>query len=647
MIRLLTTYYRYSFSLAIIFGISYGVLSVSTDHFTMSHFLYLSVFLVISALLFCNCRLSLHLQKIVRALFLSSLLLLIVSTPLLLPPLWCIYTLFAITLISGILLTKSVATQTQNVTPTRSFGWLLIPILVAFAYVQYSNLEGIGFQMDEFYAASEIQTYADSGKLFYIGDTPYGRSELTTLFGMTSYVLLSQFVAADISPEFAFRASTVFFGLLSILITFFIVRKITQNSILGLAASSFIAVETYLFYFFAYFRFYAPAIFFTLLFLFLTLQYRNRFISLALAITSILLYSLLTEYFLITAAFFFSLYIYGFFSHRQSSTLIEKFLFVTSLTLATIGLTWWFSIKIDSQATYNLLALTLNTEGSRAMSNWLLINYAGLVVMASIAIFATLTKLISHKGTFSLHEHLLEYFVLYNVTILFVYIVHASFNFTFRVTLFFLPVLFILFFTYLPKLVGKWATGFLMVALLFSNLYITTTNFIDEPGDHYFPLKPVYEKIDIATGNKDIAKFFSDTIRPTQEQLVTIGYIGLGYDNLQYYLRGDLRPALSGDFRYRKVGNSTLENLEYFIHEHADTYIFFVINANALPTRENILYTTIWGKKHSTEVDPTLVTFIQKNPDFKKVYTSQDGYSSVYVRITEPTTSVTRPTPIQ
>lgn len=562
--------------------------------------------------------------------FVTSLIILSVSN-LLLPPFWFIYSLTLTTLLAGFFLLSN--RKNESDTTSHLFTWLLIPLLLLTALAHLYQLGERGFQMDEYYAASEIQTYADSGELFVIGDTPYGRSEITTLTGMTSYLLFTNLSTETVSPEIAFRTPMILFGLMSVLITFFITRHFA-NTLTALLTSLFIASETYLFYTFSYFRFYAISIFLILLFLFLTWQYKNRYVALTLSLVSTALYALLTEYFLFIAVFFFTLYLFDMIRNRKTVHYVEKVALFTGTILSVTGGYLLYTRHVTSNATYDLVSLTLNADAAVAMFNWILINYAPLCIGALLAILFALKQFFLSPRTFTLRDHLLEYYTLYSLLVLFVYIVNAPFNFTFRVTLFFLPVIFILGFIFFSKILFKKPQYVLLaLVLIATNLYTTTHHPIKQPGDTYFPLKPLYEKIDIVTGNKDIAAFFAETIRPTQGQNAVIGYIGLGYNDLMYYLRGDLRPSLTGDFRYRKIGNSTLDELRKFMDQHTDKYIFFVISANALPERKNLLYQTIWNREYVTEVDPALVDYIRKSGNFEQVYTSEDGYSSVYIKV--------------
>jgi hypothetical protein len=508
--------------------------------------------------------------------------------------------------------------------------FILSVILIFSAFLYFNSLGNYGFQMDEFYHASEVKTFLSGGKLFFIDNTPYGRSKVTTLLGLTSHYFFSIF-PNKLSEEFILRFPIALLGLVNILLIYAITKKISSKKT-ALFASAFCGTEVYLTYFACYFRFYTVSIFFILIMLLLNIK--NKAFSLWSGIASLILYYYVSEFFLFIAALFFFIFFINTLSRFKKINNWFKILTILILLAFVIFGISIFIERLHSGSTYNLVSLKFNKYNLLAMTKWLLINYGVFVVMAILSLCLFFVNIFKHRGEIN-KEILVELYVILNLIFLLGYTVNAPFNFTFRVTLFFLPLLFIVFFKYINAVLYKQKIMYVLFSLLLIiNIYSSIKYHISKPGDYYFPTKLVYEKIDIVTGNKDMANFINGYVKSNNVTNFKIGYLGLGDGLFKYYLD----PVVINNgtvtaFQYSKAnGNATLDNLHVFIDDNKTENIFFIVNANALIRSTNELYEEIFSRNYVTEVNPKISTSIIENKDFIKIYQSQDGQSLIYIK---------------
>lgn len=510
--------------------------------------------------------------------------------------------------------------QIQN----RHTRLVLITILAGSAVLYLYGLGHYSFQMDEYYHVAVSKTYFETGNIFTIGTTPYTRSALTSLITIGSQYIFSN-ISPNIPIEFALRFPFALCGLISIFFAFKISEKITTKSN-ALLITLFIATETYLMYFFTYTRFYALSIALILAMLYLCIHSKNRgittFICILISYTG---YLFVSEYFLFITCFFALLFVWNFAEKEQKSRL-PLIIGAGILAGAILG-TLVYRASIEN--VYNPFAWNLNTGTARNMMYWLYINYGPmLIVLVSIFIgYLSTWKYTLPRLT---SQNIINTYVITNFLFIFIYVVNVPFNFTFRTTLFVLPCIFILYIIYLDKQYIHTKIGILfIIGLLANNIYMSIRYHADSVGEPYHPTKLVYEKIEIITDTKDLARYiasYSETIKKPE----AIIYIGLGDTLLRYYLPKQLQDIPITAFRYSREYDSRLSDLTSFIEEHKEQNLLVVISANALPYRRNELYDRIYKKFYVTEANPSLSSHIKESPYFTKLYTAKDGYSLIY-----------------
>jgi len=152
----------------------------------------------------------------------------------------------------------------------------------------------------------------------------------------------------------------------------------------------------------------------------------------------------------------------------------------------------------------------------------------------------------------------------------------------------------------------------------------------DEPGDRFFPTKLLYEKQPVIVANDAVARYLNATINP--QNPAVIGYLGLGIDDVRYYADEHVAERLLGDFRYRRVGNSSRADLEQFLSDHQHRDVYMVVAANAQLGLENDLQALVFNRPVALEVNYDLVTAVTENPAFRLVYRAPDGYTTIYLR---------------
>jgi len=384
-----------------------------------------------------------------RRFFQASLLLSL--TVLLVPlPLWYVGFVAASLLVSGLVL---VWFSVASVPPTRlapeqgsaPYGRLIMGGLLVCVGAFYAwNLAGYGFQMDELYGAREIKTFFTDGKLFYLEDTYYGRSEVTTLVGIASE-LVARALPIAIPLEVTLRLPMLLLSILSIWLVYRLLRRCTSE-LVAVGAAALVGLETYLVYFATYYRFYAIANFFLVVTLYALIRYPSRYVALLGSVLWAGGYFVLTEYCLFVSGFLLFWYLTRLWVERQKASRIEWFLAAAGLVLFPVAAAIILLGRQTAGTVYSLLALDFNPEAMMLMARWLFINYAPFLVVALLGAVGLLLQWWRGGDRALPPWTVLVVFVWASVFFLFFYIVHASFNFTFRVTLFFLPVLLVLFY---------------------------------------------------------------------------------------------------------------------------------------------------------------------------------------------------------
>lgn len=516
----------------------------------------------------------------------------------------------------------------------------LMPMLLFVGGLYFYNLGNYGFQMDEFYHAGVVKTFFGEGKMFFIGDDYYGRSKLTSFIGVGAYAIFNKFFS-NIEIEFALRFSIALLGILNVLFVYIIGKEITTRKIAWLAAF-FYGTATYVMYLATYFRFYTPALTVILFLLYLNIRRGLSYASLVLSIIlSVVAYRYVSEYFLFVATFWVFVLISKLIIDYSKITPRRK---VEKMTVVGIIMVCFFfligkeiSNYLNSESVYNLVSWKLNIPYIIGTFRWLAFNYTlPLIIGVSGTLMGTfycVREVVLNRKITPLA--IVELYVFFTLLFIFGWMMNVPFNFTVRPLIFLLPILFLVSFKYLNIIIErKILLNVIIILLIASNIFFSIRYKINNVGDIYHPTQALYEKINVVTDNKGMAEFINgyvDESGMSPDELV-IGYVGIAANHLRYYLDDKLSSSLTGDFRYRKRGNSSLGELKEFIEKNGNKNLMIVINANAMVLGKNKLYTLLFGISYTLEADPMMLRAIESDNLFQKIFTSADGFSAIYFK---------------
>jgi len=519
--------------------------------------------------------------------------------------------LFGLSLASAIYLKKTLKTSTEQFSPSKISVIFIIIILCLSLFVYFYKLGNFCFQMDEYFHAAVIQRILNRQPF------SYRRSLFTSYAGALSSVFFN-FLKIKASQEFIFRTPIALTGVISALLIYFISSRRMKGKF-ALMTSLIFITEVWFIYFSRYLRFYMPSIAMMLFIIWFIDKMNFNYVSLLTSlIVSILCYFYLSVYFLFFTIFITFVFVAKIINDKKILLLVPILVPVVFLVIKKA------SRLLNSNSPYNLISWQLNPVDMQRMFDWITSNYGFffLLSLSSLPVFFFLV--FKEKNIFRvIKTYLIEAYVYLNVFFLFFYIVNVPFNFTFRPILFFLPFMFISAVTSIV-LIFKERTAIIVLAMvLLSNIFSTVYFYVDEEGDQYFPTKLVYERLDFATGNKDIANFIENYAKLTNNNNYVIHYIGLGDGHLAHYLKPENKQKVLPDYRYSYSRDADLSDLLENIKRSSLKTNFVVINANAYPSR--------LGKTRKTEADPKFVSYIENNSSFKELYLSKDGYSRVFL----------------
>jgi hypothetical protein len=299
-----------------------------------------------------------------------------------------------------------------------------------------------------------------------------------------------------------------------------------------------------------------------------------------------------------------------------------KLLILIAIPLAIIGIRKIFLQTLDTAGVYNLITWNFNAVSVEKYFDWIYINY-GLM----FALFLAGMLFISFK---QIKKYILEIYVIANLLFIFGYVGNVPHNFGFREFFFFLPVLFIISIINLKRIFSKYklVVYFILGIIVISNFYAIIAYPVNYEGAKYYTTKPLFEKMDINIGNKDMASFVNNyTNYSTNYKIV---YIGLGEDLFNYYLKDNIRVYTT--FRDSVLGKANIQDLKDFISKNKGSDILIVISANAYANRVNWLYYYIWnGRKYVTEISTSFEDYVEKSANSSEIYKSKDGFSKIYL----------------
>jgi len=518
--------------------------------------------------------------------------------------------LLGLSLASAIYLKKTLKTNIKQFRPSKISIIFIIIILCLSFFVYFYKLGNFCFQMDEYFHASAIQKILSNRQL------SYRRSLITSYAGALSSKFFS-FLKIDVAQEFALRAPIAFTGVISALLVYLISSQRMKKDFALITSLIFIS-EIWFIYFSRYLRFYMPSIA-IMLFLMWFIKKRgfgNIALLSSLAI-SIFCYFDLSVYFLFFIVFVTFIFVIKIINDK-------KFLLLLPITIPVVFLIKERVLRLlNTSSPYNLISWRLNPAKIRTMFSWITYNY-GFFLLLSLSALPTIIFLILRKNFFeTIKKYAIEIYIYLSLSFLFLYVVNVPFNFTFRPILFFLPFMFISAISNLTLIFKRKIALIILTIILLANTYNAIRFYVAEEGDRYFPTKLVYEKLDFATGNKDIAEFIESYTKLTDNNDYVIHYVGLGDGHLIYYLKPENKQKVLHGYRYSYRRDANLNDLFENIKKNNLKTNFVVINANAYPNR--------LGKATKTEADPKFTSYIEGNSNFKELYLSRDGYSKVFL----------------
>lgn len=505
------------------------------------------------------------------------------------------------------------------------FAFLSILLIAGFIYL--NNIGRYPFQMDEIFHGGIVKTFAEENSLFYIDERYYGRSKITSLLGIISYILFSK-LDINSSLELITRVPIAIIAIINIALTQLIIKKASGSKLLALLAGILVATETYIYYFATYFRFYTISIFFILFLIYLLfLKPKSLFIPTIAVIVSILSYFLLSEMFLLIMLFF-TVILFLRILNSQIHLKYKRIFLFSILIISLLSIAYAFISRFLSNSNYNMVNWNLNLTNILYYIKWLTLNY-GLYIGLFLS-YLPLSLLSFFKNPKLSKQHILELYMISILLFFFLYMLNVPFNFTFRPNLFIIPILIATSTVYLSKILNRKLLIITIALIIASNTYSSVQYSLHNPGDDYHPTKLVYEKIDILTGSKDISEFLNNFLSKEDKKKFQIGYLGLGTGHIRHYLEKDFDNTLNRGFTNTSESSPTIEDLKDYLFS-TDKKTLMIVSASSIP-RHNILYEHILNRKYISESPELLSNFVIRHDEiFKEVYSSEDGISKVYL----------------
>jgi hypothetical protein len=489
-----------------------------------------------------------------------------------------------------------------------SLGLIAIVVLASFLY--FYGIGNYGFQGDEYYHAKVANEYFRTGKLFSLGNQSYTRSTLTSLLPIASRYAFN-FLHINATIEFIYRFPIVLFAIFNVIIVY-LISKIYLSKKYSLIVTLLYVTEIWFIYFAKYLRFYALSLFFILLILFFNLREKpNKRIIFISLISSIILYFLLTNYFLILIVFLIGLLISVYLKDKD-----HKKIYFISIIAFLILVEEYIRNLFFISSRYNSAAFSWNFVNITLQIKWLLYNYPVQISLFFIGSFFIFNKL-----------NKLYFYSLFNLLFFLFYVNNVSFNFSFRPIYFFLTPIMINSYTLLKDIFRNKKIGYFIFLILLANNIYQDFNFnISHAGDKYYPTKPIYEKMEVIEGQKDIADFITKyTAGASNVQVIT-----LGIESLDQYI-----PYLNYKRYSYSNQNGDYEDLSSFKEflNNQENYLI-VIFASAYSNRLNKLYLNVYGREgHVNEISSSFANYIESSDKFRQIYLSDDGYSKVFIPI--------------
>lgn len=499
--------------------------------------------------------------------------------------------------------------------PSKSTSLFLILTILLGAGAYLYKIGNYGFQGDEYYVVQESETFFESGKLFYIGESPSGRSKISTLLAIGSKKIFNSLGFSEyLGDEFIYRFPFAIASILSIFLIFKIAKFYVSDGPAVMITLLF-TTEIWFIYFARYTRFYSLVLLLALLLIYIIHKFQFRKVVIFLCILiSLLGFKTLQAYCMFLAVFFSIIFVLKYYEEKKYKHLLAM---IVLGILFFIGAYIHHSLKFGGDV-YNSTVWNFNAQNIKRQIHWLFLNY-GFVMTLFTGSFVLL---------FPLKNTLQKSLLIYGWTSLFFFLFYVNnvpFNFTFRPIYFFLPVIFIIAIQVLYIILKerKYVFYTIVSLLLIKNGFALAQHSIHNPGDHYYPTKLVFEKHHMIYGNKDIALFLEEYIQKNNIEEYQIISIGLGsiamYSDLPVYK--SYTWAYNDHQEFRNMIQTT------------DIPIFIVNHATAKCNSENYVYKAIYNRDCVTEVSPRYHQYLEETHKFFSIYTSQDSISQVYSNI--------------
>ena len=296
-----------------------------------------------------------------------------------------------------------------------------------------------------------------------------------------------------------------------------------------------------------------------------------------------------------------------------------------------------FYMKTYNILNYNLFDLTATI----AHFKWLSLNYWYVVIaIGASSPFFFKSLLNALKGD-SNKINFIFLFVLFNFLVIFGYIDHVNYNFTFRPFLFILPVGIVasvlVFYNVLFH--KKILIYMVLLILIMSNSYILSSNYATEYGEHFYPYKLFFEKQPLIIDTKTPYIFFENYIAANDITEYSTFVIALNEYPFVYYTNKSptylVRWKGSNIDGVSALGTPMIWVPDEFFSEvqkenSKGNCVFIVTYATIYPVK-NPLYKFIFDMDYASEANGHIAQILESDFEKYRIYIGKDNLSSVYL----------------
>jgi len=517
-------------------------------------------------------------------------------------------------------------------------GWWysvgLISIIAVYSFLVLYKLGDYSFQVDEFYHALIAKNWFEQHELFKVAENyTYYRGALVSLSA-----ILSKTIFPSINDEFAYRLPIALFGIINVVLIYVLSKKILNNKI-SLLVTLLFATDIWFVEFARYLRFYTPSI--TIILLLSIYLINKDFSTKALLFSfclSIALYFLLTEYFLFIAFFMCAVLLPRLWTKNKKIFLLFFFL---SIVLALLLILYRIAQMGFYMGTYNFLNYNLfDLTYTIAHLKWLSLNYWYVLIGVILSLPLCLKSFINAlKGRLNKLD-LIFLFTQFNFLVIFGYIDHVEYGFTFRPFLFILPIGILTSVIVFYKLLlhKKTLIYFFLLILIISNGYILLSYNPTSYGEHFYPYKLVHEKQPIIIDTKTPYIFFENYVDKNNISNYSTFVVALNEYTLVYYtgMKPDYLVRWKGSSisGFSTLGVPMIWDPDEFVNKIKEENfrgqeVFIITYATIYPV-ENPLYKFVFNRDYALEAHGRIAQILENDLKDYRIYVGKDNLSSVY-----------------